>query len=437
MEKTFTHLKKGLVVLSIIATPFLSCAQLKVSGLLFGDYAYKSNADSLIGKRKNTSEYNGLAQGYSGFNVRRAYLNFDYDVNSRVHIEAVLAHESTTPTGAQQVLPDNNAGVFLKYADLKIKNVWTGTDLILGQQRTIMWATQGGAEPIWQYRSIERTIADVRRVEGAVDLGVGLEGHYLDNNLGYNVLYGNNQGTKPLFLSNATQTGTLPVTSASTAPRIYGDVYYLFLNKHLEAQLYADYSQYNFNWDTTKHKFQTTSMTVQGFVAYMVPRFTVGVEAYQQTNTYAANKYNSETAASSPQGVSKTTASIGDLRSTTPLGLSLFAHAILIKDQDTAKTSRRVGNMQDGQKGGILTVFARYDFYNPDQNMTNAMAVNSVNKTKYQSNEIMILAGIDWQALKNVHFMPNIWYDGFLQKAPSDPKNSADIVERLTLFYQF
>jgi hypothetical protein len=438
MKKTVTHLLKAVLALLIMSLPFISNAQLKVSGTLFGDYAYKLHADSLAGKRKNTSEYNGLSKDFGAFNIRRAYLNVDYDITSRVHAEVVLAHESTTPTGAFEILPDNNKAMFLKYADVRIKQIFPGSDLIIGQQRTPTFATAGGSEPTWQYRPIERTITDFRRLASSTDLGVGLEGKYLDGALGYNLLYGNNLGAKV--------DQTMP-TTASNSPRVYGDVYYKFLDKRLEVQLYSDYSAYNNNWafnaDSTHARFQSTSMTLKGFVAWVVPTFTIGIEAYQQTNTYAGNDINANTIATSESAINKkTTVRIGDLRSTSPVGLSVFAHAILIKDNDTAKVSKRAGNMQDGQKGGILSVFARYDSYNPDQNMTNALAVNKINKGKYQSNEIFITAGLDWQALKNVHIMPNIWYDGFIQKNDKtisgvDNKNDADIVGRLTFWYQF
>jgi hypothetical protein len=435
MKKTVTHLSKAILALLILSLPFISKAQLKVSGTLFGDYAYKFHTDSLVGKRKNTSEYNGLSKNFGAFNIRRAYLNVDYDISSRVHAEVVLAHESTTPTGAFEILPDNNKAMFMKYADVRIKQIFPGSDLIIGQQRTPTFATAGGSEPVWQYRSIERTVADFRRLASSTDLGVGLEGKYFDGKLGYNILYGNNLGAKV--------DQTLP-SSAGTSPRIYGDVYYKFFNR-LEVQLYSDYSAYNYNYDSAKTKFQSSSATIKAFIAYIHPVFTIGVEAYEQINTYAANDVTGEVPATSWSGVNALappkagayTANLKDLRSTNPVGLSVFGHAIIIKDNDTDKVSKRAGNMQDGQKGGILSVFARYDLYNPDQNLTNALAVNATNKKRYVSNEMFITAGLDWQALKNVHIMPNIWYDGFIQKSDSNPKNDADIVGRLTFWYQF
>src|SRR6185437_16132131 len=374
-------------------------------------------------KRKVTSEYAQLPKNYSGFNIRRAYLNFDYDITDRIHAEVVFAHESTTPTGAAEVAPDNNNIMFLKYADVRIKHVFTGTDLIIGQQRTPTFATSGGSEPLWEYRPIERTITDFNRLASSTDLGVGLEGKYLNNNLGYNILYGNNQGAKALSEETTPpNSATTPFTTANTAPRLYGDVWYKFFNR-LEVQLYADYSCFNYNWDSSKTKYQTTSMTIKPMVAWIQPGlFTVGVEYYVQTNTHAANDLSSETGVTSPQAVvqnapaGKNTASVANLRSTTPTGLYFWGHLVIIKDRDTNKVSKRVGYMQDGQKGGILSLFARYDSYNPDANMTDALAGNKTNRVKIQSLATFYTAGLDWEPVKNIHIMPNIWVESFTQK---------------------
>ena len=441
-KQTLTHLAKTVALIGITALPIVSSAQLKVSGLLFGDYAYKTQADSLGSRRKITSEYNQLPLNYSGFNIRRAYINFDYDINEKIHVEAVLAHESTTPTGAVEVLPDNNNSVFLKYANVRVKQVFTGTDLILGQQRTPTFATGGGSEPLWEYRAVERTITDFNRLASSTDLGVGLEGKYMDGKLGYHLLYGNNIGAKPLF-----DPTTTPITSVAGSPKLYMDVYYKFFNR-LEVQLYYDYACFNYNWDSAHTKFQTTSSTIKPMIAWIQPGlFTVGVEYYIQTNTHAANDYSNKTLALSYGAVGANTAAIADLRSTAPTGLSFFGHVVIIKDKDTNKVSKRVGYMQDGQKGGILSLFARYDSYNPDANMTDALASNKKNHTAIQSTAAFYTFGLDWEPYKNIHIMPNVWAETFTQKYSSAElattpgyqaqKNATDMVLRLSLWYNF
>ena len=422
--------------------PIVSNAQLKVSGLMFGDYAFKTQADSLGSRRKVNSEYNQLPLNYSGFNIRRAYINFDYDINEKIHVEAVLAHESTTPTGAAEVTPDNNNTVFLKYANARIKQVFKGTDLIVGQQRTPTFATSGGSEPLWEYRPIERTITDFNRLASSTDLGVGLEGKYLDGKLGYNVLYGNNIGAKPLF-----DPTTTPITSDAGTPKLYMDVYYKFFNR-LEVQVYYDYSCFNYNWDSTHTKFQTVTSTIKPMIAWIQPGlFTVGVEYYVQTNTHAANDFSTNSLALSPAAVGAKTAAAANLRNTAPTGLSFWGHVVIIKDKDTNKVSKRVGYMQDGQKGGILSLFARYDSYDPDANMTDALAGNKINRGKIQSTAAFYTFGLDWQPWKSIHIMPNIWYEGFTQKYSSSElsgvagyqaqKNAADMVIRLSGYYNF
>jgi len=429
---------------------------LKIGGLLYMDYAYKMAGDTIANKRTTTggkaptTEYYNLPTNYSGFNIRRAYLNVDYDVTPRIHAEVVLAHESNedptaggaTSANGYEVLGDNNNAMYLKYANVRYKGLFTGTDLILGQQRTPTFATTGGSEPTWQYRSDERTITDMAKLASSTDLGIGLEGKYMNGDLGYNLLFGNNNSAK--------MNETLP-TSAATSPRTYADVYYKFFHK-LEVQLYADYSAYNFNYDSTKEKFQTSSSLVKLFVAYIDPKWCLGAEIFQQTNTHAVNYVNGESGVLSPSAVvttaaaGKNTAFLGNLTSSTPQGISIFGRIILIQG-DTSDAAKRIGRMQDKQKGGVLSLFARYDIYNPDGNMTNALASNKTDRSKVQSNQSFITAGLDWQIGKNIHIMPNFWYTGFTQKYDGSEvsnvagfqaqKNSTDVVARLTVYYQF
>jgi hypothetical protein len=103
--------------------------------------------------------------------------------------------------------------------------------------------------------------------------------------------------------------------------------------------------------------------------------------------------------------------------------------------------------MQDGQKGGILSLFARYDSYNPDATMTDALASNKFNRGKYQSLAAFYTIGLDWEPWKAVHIMPNIWFEGFTQKYDGSvlstvagyqaQKNSSDMVLRLSGYYNF
>src|SRR6202012_5295724 len=72
-------------------------------------------------------------------------------------------------------LLNNKESFFIKLANVRFKSIWKGTDLIVGEQGTT--AFPGISEKVWNYRSIERTIADIRRTP-SYDLGAGLQGTF-------------------------------------------------------------------------------------------------------------------------------------------------------------------------------------------------------------------------------------------------------------------
>lgn len=79
--------------------------------------------------------------------------------------------------------------------------------------------------------------------------------------------------------------------------------------------------------------------------------------------------------------------------------------------------------------------------------MTDALASNKTNRGKIQSLAGFYTFGLDWEPAKNIHIMPNVWYEGFTQKYDASQlstvagyqaqKNSSDMVYRLSLWYNF
>ena len=49
-------------------------------GYVFGDFYYKSHADSL--NRGGSNQYSGIPQSRNAFQFRRIYLGYDYNINS-------------------------------------------------------------------------------------------------------------------------------------------------------------------------------------------------------------------------------------------------------------------------------------------------------------------------------------------------------------------
>src|SRR5580700_3428087 len=152
----------------------------RIWGYVFGDFYYKSHADSL--NRGGSNQYSGIPQSRNAFQFRRIYLGYDYNFNSKFSSELLLAAEDNFPaynapgqTAANgDELSNSKETFFIKLANVRVKNLWKGTDLILGEQSTPSFANL--TEKVWNYRSIERTIIDIRRTP-SYDLGVGLNGY--------------------------------------------------------------------------------------------------------------------------------------------------------------------------------------------------------------------------------------------------------------------
>src|SRR6476620_12384033 len=130
----------------------------KLWGYSFGDYYYKAHSDAL--NRGGANQYTGVDQGRNAFQLRRAYLGYNYDIHPKFAAELLLAAEDNLGTSAGVLSGDlttsNKLTFYIKYANLRWKNIWKGTDLVVGQAATPAFSLV--EEPIWGYRSIERTI---------------------------------------------------------------------------------------------------------------------------------------------------------------------------------------------------------------------------------------------------------------------------------------
>src|SRR3954471_15089513 len=124
----------------------------KLWGYTFGDYYYKAHSDSL--NRGGANQYTGIEKGRNAFQIRRVYLGYTYDIAPKFTAELLLAAEDniTTSTGitSGDLLADNKLSFYIKLANLRWKNIWKGTDLIVGQVATPAFPLV--TEPIWGYR---------------------------------------------------------------------------------------------------------------------------------------------------------------------------------------------------------------------------------------------------------------------------------------------
>ena len=366
------------------------------SGLVFGDYFYKLHQDSI--HRGLGTQYAGVPKDFNAFDIRRFYLRHRYTFNARFSSEIIIAHDGN-------VLPDGNRDLYLKVASLKWTGIFKGSDMIIGQQLTPTFVSTDGSDQAWAYRSIERTIMDMRRVSTnshSIDLGVGLFGHYKDSLINYEVLAANNSGAR---------------LASSPSKRVYADVYTKFWGKRIEIQAYVDYVQSNFNYyqdvNNIKTQYQTRNVTMKALLAYFSKnkKFSLGIEPfiYIKSNI-ARNSSNTGFLSQKQQGI------------------SMFAHYTVIEDNKT--------------KTPVLRAFLRYDKWDPDANYKDDNTPGDYIVTKATAaKENFMVGGIDWLPGRNVHIMPNVWYNRYITKTNKTngalSRNDYDLVARLTFFYTF
>ncbi len=342
----------------------------KVWGYVFGDYFTKLHADEL--NRGNT-QYANMAKGSNAFAFRRVYLGYDYQISKTFSTQLILANENDNTDASGQ------RTVFIKAANLRWKNIVKNNDLIIGQSTTPLFSLN--SESVWGYRSIEKTIADMRKLGSSSDLGVAWQGKLNDKgDYGYNLMIANGTSQKP---------------ENDKYKKFYGDVYAKFLNQQVILDFSGDYEASSSTQSKT---------TMKGFVAYQTKLFAVGVEVVNQFQK-GASKDTTAGAAN---------AKIADV---VPFGLSVFVHGQIVPEK--------------------LNYFARFDTYNPNTKF-NADVKYSTKMASDKEN--FITAGIDWTPIKNLHFMPNIWYNSYTSmknNVTGTAKNDYDMTLRLTSYFIF
>ncbi len=352
----------------------------KIWGYAFGDYGYKIHADSAL---RGKQQYSVLPKNYNSFNFRRIYLGYDYQFTPNISSQIVLAHESgfESNPGSTDALTDGNNSVYVKAMSLSFKSIIPRATIVVGQQATPTYATL--SEHIWDYRSIEKTIADMRGVSSSTDLGLGVFGKIGKNeNVGYDIMVGNGNGAK---LEN------------NKFKRIYTSLYFYFLDKKLVLQGNYEHDR------TASDPLQKDINNFKAFAAYKTSTTTIGVEAFTQLKTNNIYYF---------KGIADSVYT--DVASS---GISFFLTKQLTKNK--------------------LNLFARLDFYNPDTKYnSNNNYANGYNTNK----ETFATLGLDFIPYKNVHIMPNLWYDQFHSKSPGasgDFKNDYDLEARITLYFLF
>ena len=375
-------------------------------GYVFGDYYYKPHADSVGRGGGNVQYKGGNSIPNNAFQIRRAYLGYDYNITSKFSAYAVLANEQNVDAGG-------NNTVYVKYAYLKWSNIFKNSNLLIGQIATPSFATSMNTEPLWGYRAIERTIMDMHNNDGSSDLGISLQGKAWQQKndsihptfVGYNVLIGNNASAKP---------------ETDMFKKFRGTLFVSTLKQALTVGVYADFNR------TQLSPYHKETTTFKGYAHYNAKIVKVGVEYFQQTSMNGDVYTNSS-------------ATNKQYASTAQTGLSVFVTGNIIKEK--------------------LSFFARMDMYNGDNNYNsaNTYSASAIGvkvpdptdptgvKTIFSSaatfdNQMFLSAGLDYSPMPRVHIMPNIWYNEYTNlntNTSGKLKKDYDFVPRVTFYFLF
>jgi hypothetical protein len=227
----------------------------KVSGYVFGDYFYKIGGYST---EVSPSQYSKVEKDFQAFQFRRIYLYYDHIFSEKFSAQFLLE-------GNDKALePGGKHGVFVKTAYLEWKEFLPKGSLMFGLVPTPTWSSPGSiAEKTWNYRSIEKTLADYRGLGSASDMGVLLRGK-LDGEgtFNYAAMIGNGNGQKP-------------------ENNKYKKFYASINVKPVKGVLVEGYVDYE------PAALEKNKTTLKGFAAYQVEQFTVGVELVQQNQEKA------------------------------------------------------------------------------------------------------------------------------------------------------
>ncbi len=278
----------------------------KVHGYLFGDYFYKMGGENM--KAVSSTQYSDSALNESGaFQIRRVYLYYDHNLSEKFFAQFLLEanDKSVEYTADKNGKPtkDGRHTVFVKLAFLEWKDIVPNGSIAFGIVPTPTWALP---EKFWNFRSVEKTVTDMRGLGGASDIGVTVRGKLGQEGMfGYALMIGNGNGQKPENNKSKKYYGSLSAKPV----------------KGLTLEVCGDQESKLMNSQSHEKMSRTT---LRGLAAYQTDRLTVGAELVSQNQ----KKVNDST----------------DLK---PLGFSLFAWAPVPGTQN-------------------LNAFARFDRYDPD-----------------------------------------------------------------------
>ncbi len=287
----------------------------KISGYLFGDAYYNANGDPVhvynaTGGDLGSANIDGakpITKDLNGIQLRRVYFQLDNDLSVRYATRLRLEMDS------KALSSDGKVSAFVKNAYFQARSVIPRGDVLFGMVNTPTWEN---AEEFWQYRAIEKTLADVRGIGSASDIGVALKGFVDgDHHAGYNLMIGDGNGQKPETDRFKKVYLTLPLRFGELRLEPYVDAQSVRVNLAPKVASHTDSLAVN-----------NDQATYKLFAAYEFHRFGVGAEGLVRVQH------------------------LGPAASREPRGASLFARGTLRP---------------------TLGAFARLDLWQPDHRAAN------------------------------------------------------------------
>ena len=339
----------GIITSLILLGSTVIVAQGKFSGYMFGDYYYNVLRDGNFGNLSNVASPSGTT-AFQAFQFRRIYFTYDSDISEKFTTRFRIEADQSANTSNGKI------GVFVKDAYLKWKNIFSGSDLIFGIQPP---PTYEISEAAWGYRSLEKTIMDLRGIVSPRDQGISLKGKLIDDGkLDYWVMFANNSANSP---------------ETDKYKRYYAHIHLKPIT-NLQATLYVDYKAQADIVDSyhADSKLNNSALTTSLFVGYSEPfQYNIGFEGFLQPTS---------------NGLKDTLAREYSTKS--GMGISLFGSYFIMPE---------------------LVGVLRYDRFDP---CTDDKGKDPVNVTTVSANANVardyIIVGLSWKLDRNVSLMPNI-----------------------------
>jgi hypothetical protein len=326
---------KGIILFTVLFA-FISFAQdknavgsvgpVKFSGLMFGDLFY------------NVNSINPSNKDLNGWQFRRIYITTDYTISDKFSTRFRLEADQSALSSNNKISP------FVKDAWLKWKDIFSGSDLIVGISPTPAF---DASESAWGYRSLEKTIMDYFGIVPSRDLGIDLKGKLDEKGVAnYWLKIGDNSGNSP---------------ESNKFKRYYGQLQFK-PSDNLILTVYGDFAAYSKKADPFDGQLKNNSAFVAaGFISYKGGSlFALGAEGFfkSQQNNFSSDPNTSA------------------LESQSGFGISLWGKVLLTDN---------------------IGLVGRYDSYDPN---TNAAAEND--------RQGLIVGAVDFKVNSNISIMPGV-----------------------------